>query len=35
MMLDFLKHPDLFESPEMRRVHSLPVGTMRREVTKS
>jgi 2-hydroxychromene-2-carboxylate isomerase len=35
MMLDFLKHPDLFGSPEMRRVYSLPVGTMREEVTRS
>ena len=34
MMLDFLKRPELFESPEMRRAYSLPVGTMRKEVTK-
>lgn len=34
MMLDFLKHPDLFESSEMRRAYSLPVGTMRKEVAK-
>ena len=33
MMLDFLKHPALFDSAEMRRVSSLPVGTMRKEVT--
>jgi 2-hydroxychromene-2-carboxylate isomerase len=35
MMLDFLKHPALFDSPEMRRAYALPVGTMRKEVTKS
>jgi 2-hydroxychromene-2-carboxylate isomerase len=35
MMLDFLKHPGLFDSPEMRGAHSLPVGTMRKEVTRS
>ncbi|MFI4968025.1 MAG: 2-hydroxychromene-2-carboxylate isomerase, partial [Gammaproteobacteria bacterium] len=35
MMLDFLKHPALFDSPEMRRAYSLPVGTMRKEVTKT
>ena len=34
MMLDYLKDPGLFETPEMRRVHSLPVGTARREVSK-
>lgn len=33
MMLDFLKDPGLFDSAEMRRVSSLPVGTMRKEVT--
>lgn len=33
MMLDFLKHPALFDSPEMRRAQALPVGTMRKEVT--
>ncbi len=35
MMLDYLQHPDLFETPEMRRALSLPVGAMRREVSKS
>jgi 2-hydroxychromene-2-carboxylate isomerase len=35
MMLDFLKHPALFDSPEMHRAYSLPVGTMRKEVTKT
>jgi hypothetical protein len=35
MMLDFLKDPALFNSAEMRRVSELPIGTMRREVTKS
>lgn len=34
MMLDYLKAPGLFETPEMRRVHNLPVGTARREVSK-
>lgn len=33
MMLDYLKDPGLFATPEMRRVGELPVGTMRREVT--
>lgn len=31
MMLDFLKHPALFDSAEMRRVSELPLGTMRKE----
>jgi 2-hydroxychromene-2-carboxylate isomerase len=35
MMLDYLKDPGLFASSEMRRVSELPIGTMRREVTKS
>jgi len=34
MMLDYLKDPGLLETPEMRRVSSLPVGTARREVSK-
>src|SRR5579863_5042965 len=34
MMLDYLKDPGLFETPEMRRVYSLPVGTARREASK-
>jgi 2-hydroxychromene-2-carboxylate isomerase len=34
MMLDYLKDPGLFETTEMRRASSLPVGTARREVTK-
>ena len=32
MMLEYLKNPGLFDTPEMRRVHSLPVGTARKEV---
>ena len=35
MMLDYLKDPGLFESAEMRRATGLPVGTARREVSKS
>lgn len=35
MMLDYLKDPTLFVSPEMRRVSELPLGVTRREVTKS
>lgn len=35
MMLDYLKDPRLFDTPEMRRVSSLPVGTARREASKS
>jgi 2-hydroxychromene-2-carboxylate isomerase len=34
MMLDYLKDPGLFETPEMRRVSSLPIGTARREVSR-
>jgi 2-hydroxychromene-2-carboxylate isomerase len=34
MMLDYLKDPGLFDTPDMRRVFSLPVGTARREVSK-
>jgi 2-hydroxychromene-2-carboxylate isomerase len=32
MMLDYLRNPKLFDTPEMRRIHGLPVGTARREV---
>lgn len=35
MMLDYLKDPALFDTPEMRRLSSLPIGTARREVSKS
>lgn len=35
MMFDFLKDPALFSSAEMRRVNELPIGAMRKEVTKS
>lgn len=35
MMLDYLKNPSLFDSAEMRRVDSLPVGTARREASKT
>ena len=35
MMLDYLKDPGLFDTPEMQRIHSLPVGMTRREVSKS
>lgn len=35
MMLDYLKDPKLFDTPEMRRIHTLPVGTARREPSKS
>jgi 2-hydroxychromene-2-carboxylate isomerase len=35
MMLDYLKDPGLFDTAEMHRVNVLPVGTMRKEVTKS
>lgn len=31
MMLDYLKHPALFDSAEMRRVSELPLGTVRKE----
>ena len=34
MMLDYLQDPGLFDTPEMRRVHSLPVGMARKEVSK-
>jgi 2-hydroxychromene-2-carboxylate isomerase len=34
MMQSYLKDPRLFETAEMRRVSSLPVGTARREVSK-
>lgn len=34
MMLDYLKDPALFDSAEMRRVGTLPMGTVRKEVTK-
>ena len=33
MMLEYLKDPGLFDTPEMRRVHSLPVGIARKEVS--
>jgi len=29
MMLDYLQHPDLFETPEMKRMATLPVGASR------
>lgn len=35
MMLDYLKDPKLFDTVEMRRVHALPVGTVRKEVSGS
>ena len=34
MMLDYLQDPGLFDTPEMRRVHTLPVGMARKEVSK-
>ena len=34
MMLDYLRYPGLFDTPEMRRAASLPVGAARREVSK-
>ncbi len=34
MMRDYLEDPQLFDTPEMRRVSSLPVGAARREVSK-
>jgi 2-hydroxychromene-2-carboxylate isomerase len=34
MMLDYLKDPGLFDTPEMRRLRTLPVGAARREVSK-
>ena len=30
MMLDYMKDPTLFDAPEMRRVHDLPVGMARK-----
>jgi len=35
MMLDYLKDPGLFDTPEMRRVRSLPEGATRKEVKRS
>ena len=35
MMLDYLKDPKLFDTPEMRRISDLPVGAVRREVSRS
>jgi 2-hydroxychromene-2-carboxylate isomerase len=35
MMLEYLKDPQLFDMPEMRRVSSLPVGAVRREAANS
>ncbi|MGE5626378.1 MAG: 2-hydroxychromene-2-carboxylate isomerase [Bacillota bacterium] len=35
MMLEYLKNPALFDTPEMRRVHDLPVGTARKGISKS
>lgn len=34
MMLGYLKDPRLFDTPEMRRASSLPVGAARREASK-
>ena len=34
MMLEYLKHPALFDSAEMRRVSGLPLGTVRKETAK-
>jgi 2-hydroxychromene-2-carboxylate isomerase len=34
MMLEYLKDPQLFDTPEMRRVSSLAVGAARREVSR-
>jgi 2-hydroxychromene-2-carboxylate isomerase len=34
MMLGYLKDPGLFDTPEMRRASTLPVGAARREVSK-
>lgn len=34
MLLDYLKDTALFDTPEMRRVHALPVAAMRREISK-
>jgi 2-hydroxychromene-2-carboxylate isomerase len=30
MLLDYLKDPDLFETPEMRRISDLPMGVIRK-----
>jgi 2-hydroxychromene-2-carboxylate isomerase len=30
MMLDYVQHPDLFETPDMKRLETLPVGAVRR-----
>jgi hypothetical protein len=30
MMLDYLDNPMLFETPEMRRIATLPIGAARR-----
>lgn len=35
MMKDYLKDPKLFDTDEMRRIAKLPIGTARREVSKS
>lgn len=35
MMLDYLKDPKLFDTPEMHRISDLPVGAVRREVSRS
>lgn len=34
MMLDYLKDPALFDTPEMRRAHDLPVGMLRKELSR-
>lgn len=34
MMLEYLEDPGLFDTPEMRRIRTLPVGAARREVSK-
>jgi 2-hydroxychromene-2-carboxylate isomerase len=35
IMLEYLEDPDLFDTTEMRRIRDLPVGTARKEVSKS
>ena len=30
MMLDYLQHPDLFGTPDMKRLETLPIGAVRR-----
>ena len=35
MMLDYLRDPDMFNTHDMRRASTLPVGAARREITKS